>query len=541
MSSDENINPDFTGSLGINLIDANGFIDAPMGKNASIQVAARKAISDFFETPTYSEYFERIAQDTEIETNVATVTNSDIEFDFYDASFRLLYRPSDKDFLRVNFIHTANEVVFNESALVDGNDEVRESNLDQRSIAGGADYLRQWNPKFSTELSVYETDYKLRAINANVLQNQRFLQENTVSETGAWLKAINTVSDKIQWLNGYHFVETKITNLDDVDDPIFRRLEGEVLRTHGVFSEVNWAALNNKSFFNAGIRFNYLDKFRKQLWEPRLSFNHKFLNWFNFEILGEFKHQNTSQIVNFQNDFLGIEKRRWQLSNDSDIPIIRSKQGSLGLSFEQRDWLLNAVAFLKEVRGITTQSQGFLDSYEFVRTSGSYDAYGLDVLLRKQLQNWNIWLSYGYLDNQYNFEELEETAFRSNFDITHSISSGITFSTKKLHLAGGLNWRTGKPFTPPVTSNEVADGSINYDEVNSEQLDNYLRLDISAIYNAKIGNKTGLQAGISVWNLLNRENLINTFYRIDNTNNAQQVLQQSLGITPNASLKILFN
>ena len=85
----------------------------------------------------------------------------------------------------------------------------------------------------------------------------------------------------------------------------------------------------------------------------------------------------------------------------------------------------------------------------------------------------------------------------------------------------------------------MADGSINYDEVNSEQLDNYLRLDISAIYNAKIGNKTGLQAGISVWNLLNRENLINTFYRIDNTNNAQQILQQSLGITPNASLKIL--
>ncbi|WP_297692729.1 TonB-dependent receptor plug domain-containing protein, partial [uncultured Eudoraea sp.] len=59
MSSDKKINPDTNGSISINLIDANGYIDMPLGEKASIQVAARKSISDFFETPTYAEYFDR--------------------------------------------------------------------------------------------------------------------------------------------------------------------------------------------------------------------------------------------------------------------------------------------------------------------------------------------------------------------------------------------------------------------------------------------------------------------------------------------------
>ena len=541
MSTDKNINPSFKGSLGINLIDANGFVDAPIGENASIQVAARKAISDFFETPTYSEYFDRITQDTEIASNDALVTNSDIEFDFYDASLRLLYRPSDKDFLRLNFIHTANEVVFNESAIIAGDEEVRESKLNQTSIAGGIYYQRRWNDTFETTIDVYETDYKLKAINANVLQDQRFLQENIVSETGARFAAQNELYENIVLRNGYHFVETKITNLDDVDDPIFRRLVGDVLRTHGIFSEFDWSSGDGNTSLNAGLRFNYLTKFNKQLWEPRLSFNQRFLENFNLEILGEFKHQNTSQVINFQNDFLGVEKRRWQLSNDMDKPVIQGKQSSLGLSYQKSSWLINAVGFFKEVEGITTQSQGFLDDNEFVRTSGKYDAYGIDFLLRKQLQKWNVWWSYGYLNSTYNFEELPEIEFRSNFDITHSLSSGITFSTQKLKLAVGANWRTGKPFTPILAGNEVTDGNVNYDLVNSNELNDYLRFDFSAIYKGKIGNKTGLQIGVSVWNLLNRENPINTFFRVNQQNEAQQILQQSLRITPNANLKIFFN
>lgn len=184
MKTEEYINTDFKGSIGANFIDANGFIDVPVGNKASLQVAARKSISGLVDTPTYSQYFDRIAQDTELERNSTTVTNSDIAFDFYDASFRLLFRPSEADRLRMNFIYTANELDFNESAEMFGKREIRKSHLEQGSLAGGIQYRRDWSEAFNTDIEVYNTDYRLGAVNSNVLDNQRFLQENMVSETG---------------------------------------------------------------------------------------------------------------------------------------------------------------------------------------------------------------------------------------------------------------------------------------------------------------------------------------------------------------------
>ncbi len=539
MKTDEYLNSGLKGSVGVNLIDANGSIDTPIGKKASLQVAARKSVSDFVETPTYSQYFERIIQNTEIEENTASVTNADIAFDFYDASFRLLFNPSENDNLRINFIHTANEVVFNEIAQVGSEVQERQSNLNQTTVASGIHYQRDWGEKFETEVAAYNTDYKIKAINANILEDQRFLQENKVSETGVRLRALNKISPKMSWTNGYHFVETKVTNLDDIDDPLFVRLEGEVLHTHAIFTEIGLSSKNAATQLNFGVRFNYLEAFEKQIWEPRLSFNQSFWESFNLEVLGEFKHQSTSQIINFQNDFLGIEKRRWQLSNDESIPVITSEQISIGLGFNKNGWLLNAVSFYKNVNGITTQSQGFQDQYEFERTSGSYEATGLDVLLRKQLHKNSVWLSYSYLNSQYYFDQLPQPRFPSNFDITHALTMGANYTIGEVLLATGLSWRTGKPVTRPVPNDEIVDGEINYDAANGERLDDYLRLDVSGKYEFNWGKKS-VQLGLAIWNLLNRDNTINSFYRPNIQGEAQQFQQSALGIVPNASIRLIF-
>ncbi|PRX55217.1 TonB-dependent receptor [Flagellimonas meridianipacifica] len=540
METDEYLNTGLKGGIGINLIDANGSLDAPLGKKASLQVAARKSISDFVETPTYSQYFDRISQDTEIEQNTTAVTNSDIAFDFYDASFRLLYQPTEKDRFRINFIHTANEVIFNEVAQISGAEQARESNLEQTTIAAGINYRRNWNEKLRTQIEIYNTDYALKAKNANILLDQRFLQENKVSETGIRLKALNVLTPRMNWTSGYHFVETKVTNLDDVDDPRFLRLEGEVLRVHAIFTELGLSSKNSATQLTAGIRFNYLDDFKKQIWEPRLNFSHSFWEHFDLEVLGEFKHQSTSQVINFQNDFLGIEKRRWQLSNNESIPVITSKQGSVGLGFNKMGWLVNAVSFYKNVDGITTQSQGFQDRYEFVRTLGSYDAFGLDLLLRRQLGKNSIWLSYSFLDSEYFFAQLPETRFPSNFDITHALSIGTNYNIGGLLIAAGLNWRTGKPVTRPVSDNPIADGEINYADANNDRLNDYLRLDISGKYEFNWRENKTVQLGMAIWNVLDQDNTINSFYRPNMLGEAQEFQQSSLGITPNVSVRVIF-
>lgn len=539
METDNAINSTFKGNIGVNFIDANGFADIPLSEKSSLQIAARTSISDFTETPTYNNFFERISQDTEVENNTMDIVNSDKEFNFYDASLRWIYQINPKEKLQVNFINVANKLVFNENVMSNLVNDSRESSLTQNSIAGAIKYSRIWNSKWQTIFEGYETDYKLKSVNANILESQRFLQENIVSETSLKLKANYKINDRLQLLNGYHFVETEVTNLDDVDNPLFRLLVSEVVRTHGVFSELNYKSKDRNTNLTTGLRYNYIGKFNKHILEPRLSFSHKFLNYLTVEVLGELKHQNTSQVINFQNDFLGIEKRRWQLSNANDIPVIRSQQASVGLTYNKSGWLISAEAYYKKVKGITTQSQGFQNQYEFEKASGSNEVKGVDFIMRKQLNNFNSWLSYSFMNSNYSFKDLPNKTFPSNFDIRHAFTLGTNYTSKRLKLSAGLNWNSGRPTTSPVTGNEIVNDEINYAATNSDNLQDYFRVDVSALYDFNLTNKTKANLGVSVWNLLDRNNVVNSFYRINN-GEVIEVKQYSLGITPNVVFRVSF-
>jgi len=539
METERDINKNFKGVVGSNLTDAHLFLDTPIGSKSSLQIAARHSINGLLTTPTYTEYFDRIAQNTEVFQNTTSTTNTDQTFNFYDTSLRWLYHFSENDKLRVNFLFVDNNLTFNENATIDAVSQSRESQLSQNSLGVAVVYDRQWNKNFSSTFEAYETRYNLKAINANIIDDQRFLQENKVSETSLKLKNFIHVSAQLNLIAGYHFTETGITNLDDVDNPLFRLLVTEVVRSHALFSEFNYNSKNHQTLLNIGLRANYIEKFNQTLIEPRLSFNQRLWDHFNLEILGELKHQTTSQVINFQNDFLGIEKRRWQLANNEDIPVMQSQQLSLGLSYQKNGWLLSADSYYKFVDNITTQSQGFQNQYEFVRSIGNYEVIGLDVLLRKQWSQLSTWLSYTFMDNNYSFETLESDPFPSNYNITHAATLGMNYNYDNFNISAGANWYTGRPISIPIPGNEIVNNEVNFGNTNAENLEDYLRLDLSANYTFKLNSGVKAELGVSVWNILNKVNDLNRFYR-SNDNTLNQTIQQSLGLTPNAVLNIRF-
>ncbi|MFA8433105.1 MAG: hypothetical protein ACEPOZ_01185 [Marinifilaceae bacterium] len=81
--------------------------------------------------------------------------------------------------------------------------------------------------------------------------------------------------------------------------------------------------------------------------------------------------------------------------------------------------------------------------------------------------------------------------------------------------------------------------NIAYESPNSSHLDEYIRLDFSARYKFNIRKAKG-ELGISFWNVLNRKNVINVFYRQNDNNEIEQVTQNALGFTPNLSLRLKF-
>ena len=539
MRTSEKVDPKFSGSLGVNFINAELFSNIPTGNNSSLQIASRKSLDDVVRTPTYSSYFDRVTQETEVQSTAANVQNSNQEFSFYDDALRWLYHPTDKDAIRFNYINSHNQLAFNETAIATGNIQTRRSQISQNNLGLGLRYQRQWHSGLSTIFNVYNSEYKLESENADVSNNQLFLQKNKVSETGVKFETILT-KNQWQFKHGYSFTETEVINLNDIDSPRLLIRDEEVLREHASYAQGWYTNTENQFSIRFGLRGNYLVKFKTFILEPRLSLRKDLGQHVQIEALGEYKHQSLSQIINFQNDFLGIEKRRWYLSNNSTIPIITSKQASFGILYRAKGWLVDAKAYYKAVNGITTQSQSFTTKYEFVREYGNYNALGCELLLRKRTNKFNNWLSYSYINNIYSFANLDEMDFPSNFNITHATTLGSTYTSGAWKLSAGLNYRIGKPTSIPIDGNEIEDNAINFDEANNTNLQDYFRLDTSAMYTLNLGNVLKSDIGVSIWNLTDQKNTINNYYRISDTNTVNKFSRFSLGFTTNAIVRVYF-
>lgn len=139
--------------------------------------------------------------------------------------------------------------------------------------------------------------------------------------------------------------------------------------------------------------------------------------------------------------------------------------------------------------------------------------------------------------NKYFFDTLPEQAFPSNFDIRHSFTFGAAYEYKYLRLATGVNYRVGNPTSIPI---DVTNNQINFGEANSARLNDYVRLDTSVLYKFEITDKLSTEVGVSVWNVLDRENTISNFYRLNNESLPVKFSKTSLNRTTNAMVRFSF-
>lgn len=542
METDNTIVKKSKGSAGLNLLNGNLNFDIPLSKKSSIQFAGRHSLNNIYQTPTYNSYFDQAFRDTEVLGGFDSSVISNQSFNFYDTSLRFLSKLSDKTFLKVNAILISNDLTFTENGNIDEKLSMTQSGVSQNNIAAGFLLNHSWNNKITSEIQTYATNYNLESNNTNFTQNQRLIQENDVLEFSTKLATSYKLTKDLKFSGGYQFTETGVRNLADVTNPIFRSDIKEVVRTNALYFESDTKFLKGKGRAIIGIRGNHLGKLDSVTIEPRAVFNYKILKGLTAEVKGEYKSQITSQIINLQNDFIGVDNRRWVLSNNETIPIITAKQLSFGLNYTTRDLLISSEYYTKEVQGITTQSQGFLNQLQFINTTGSYMVTGFDFLISKNFGDINTSLSYSFSNNNYSWKALPNETIRSfpnNNEVRHSINGIFDYTYKRIKVAAGVNWRTGKPFTPLDTISPLIDGELNFSNPNSDNIEDYLRIDLSATYNFRFNKSYEGFIGLSLWNITNESNeLERTFL---NTNDEPIAFsRRALERTPNFSFKLSF-
>ncbi|BAO74718.1 TonB-dependent receptor domain-containing protein [Winogradskyella sp. PG-2] len=540
----DDLDQKFNAGIGGNLLSTDGFTKIPLSPKTELQLSARRSYTDILASTTYDSYFDRIFNDSELNAsnNINTQLSLDERFLFYDFNAKFLYDIDKTSKLRINLLNIYNNLDYNQVFVnSDNNFQSTRSDLKQVSYGISSTYSKLWNNKVNTAVQVYYSNYDLDAENNNITNFQRLIQENKVEDYGIRLDISNVFSDNAKFNGGYQFNEVGVTNIEDVINPDFTSLIKEIIRTHAIFGEIEWYSNTRNTYIRFGSRINYFGKLAEFLIEPRFTINQKFWDHFRLEILGELKSQSIIQIIDLQQDFFGIEKRRWQLANADDVPLITSEQVSIGLSYNQNNLLVSLEGYYKGVNGITARSQGFQNQFQFTNDIGSYTVKGIDFLINKRFNNFSTWLSYSFSKNDYQFEVLNNgNAFPNTLDLRHVANASLTYNLDNFKVGFGVNWHSGRPYTNPSDTQTTTNSNIEYESPNSSRLNDYFRADISAIYNFKFSKKIKAEVGASIWNIFNQKNFINRYYTFDSDDSIIEIDNRSLKFTPNLSFRISF-
>ncbi|MCE2612894.1 TonB-dependent receptor [Flavobacteriaceae bacterium D16] len=549
------------GGAGFNLISGDAYAQIPLTNELAVQFSARRSVTDFLNTPTYSQFFDRAFQDSEViggQSASNIPINREESFYFYDFTGKVLYNPSPDHKIRFNFININNNLDYEEESLDTG---LRNSStLDQTNISFGGSLESSWSNRFQTRFNAYYTEYNLEAQNSSDGGVQELFQNNRVVETAVKASGSYQWKPNWGWQGGYQFTEVGVTNFTDVTQPPFNSNIKGVIRTHVLYSEGIHQSENGRLKAIAGVRAHYIENlntFSEIIIEPRININYKLSEDWQAQLLGEFKNQTTNQVIDLEQNFLGVEKRRWIVSNtttdtlvngspnERPLPIVRSKQASLGLNYDKGRWFVGLEGFYKYVDGISTDTQGFQNEDQFNGEIGEYSVMGLEFLINHKNRYFSTWLSYTFNENEYTFNNIDPNTFPNNLDIRHTVSFATTYMYRDFKLGVGINYRTGRPYTEPLEGAAGIDTSvfpftIAYQSPNSSTLPDYFRTDLSALYDFNIGSRVRATAGASVLNVLNRRNVLNTYYRLNRQNEIETVESISLGLTPNISFRVSF-
>ena len=218
----------------------------------------------------------------------------------------------------------------------------------------------------------------------------------------------------------------------------------------------------------------------------------------------------------------------WILSNLNINPQ-SAQQFSLGMYKDLYSEILEL-----SIEGYYKKSQKILDykvgaelqlneNIETELLQGEGKAYGIEVLLKKEIGKLNGWLGYSYsrtlIQLNGNFEEEKVNNgefFAANFDKPHDFSAVLNWKfTNRYSLSTNFVYQTGRPITYPIGKYQFGNSEYTlYSDRNKFRIPDYYRLDIG--FNIEGNHKIKKLAhsfwNISVYNVLGRNNPYSIYF-----------------------------
>jgi hypothetical protein len=539
MTSGSEISRTIKAEMGFNGINGDALLEVPIIKDKlNIQASLRRSYVDALETFTFNQLADKVFESTKINNS----DDGNNEFSFLDYNVKLNYKPNSKNSLYASLISIDNQLDYSQNDLETNrffNDKLVTSN-----IGYGLGWNIDWNENISQNTTAFFSDYKLNynfITSENNEQVSDFEKRNTIFDSGMSSEVTINTSKASSLAFGYQYTlkDVSYAFLNTAELSFVLDAEDSTIQTHSVFGSYDYK--NPKLFdISIGFRGTYFKELDAVSLEPRLIIYKSVFKNVKFQATAEIKNQIISEIDETILSDLSLENRVWRLADGNRFPIINSQHVSGGFIYTNKSFSIDIDAYYKNLKNITALSLGFLNPENSNFNIGNQKAFGVDAFIKKGFNGFNSWLSYSYNRSKSKFQNLNDNNdFASKSNISHAISSALSYKLNRLQFALGWKWQTGKPYTIAEQGNEVLEFNKG---INTGQLPIYHRLDFSSTYNFKMSKRNKLRGkiGLSIRNIYNRKNLISREYRGNNSlDDPIEVIEKfSIGIAPNLMFRL---
>lgn len=454
---------------------------------------------------------------------------------FGDINVKVNHIISRKDRLYLSY-YGGNDHFFNEETETNPNDEDEESITNAFLKWGNHTGSFRWNHLFSDKLfgnlTTTFTQYKFNIGFEDIYRNQNptiedingFRYQSLIRDYGARYDLEYSLNTKHKLGGGfnytYHIFEpgaAQFSNTDFSLDSIINLSNIIYSNDFYTYIQDDWT-ITDKLRANYGLHYSYY--FTKdasyQSLQPRISL--RYLLKPDWSLKASYAEM-TQYIHLLSNSGIGLPTDLW-VSSTAKVKPQFSKQWALGTTknimgdaFE-----ISAEVYYKTMQNLIEYKEGasFItptDWQETVETDGQGEAYGMELLLRKNEGKTTGWIGYTLAWSTRQFSNLNEgITFPYRYDRRHDISIvGSHAFNKKWDV--GFTWvfGSGNTFTAPVATYLIVDPNglfqtvDRYSDRNALRLPPYHRLDLSVSLhtNPRWGHGTW---NLSVYNVYNRKN-----------------------------------
>ena len=494
-----------SGSAGLNFMHGHANVETPLWKNAGLMISLRRSFTDFWETPTFRNYTEKVFQGTKLETDELDELNqTESSFAYGDMNFKLLWNPGKNKFA-FNLFSTNNRLDY--VGVRSAEQYFSRDLLDLTSYGSSLVWERDWSPKLSTEINIttseYEHDYSLKyaltAFPDNALASIE--RQNNITDNGFKFTTHWRPTERHTVKFGYQYAEQRVELL--LRDMAFQGPTNTPTdstywsKLHALYGEYSFNATDAVSV-STGLRYLHESTLGNDYFEPRISLNAHISDKLDLKATTSKQFQFISQLIILGFNDIGISNQIWIAANGSILPVIESNQWSAGLAYRTKDWTIDLEGYVKELVGVSTWSNGFGELRSQPFSNGNSRIKGIDVLVQRRFQNYRSWLSYTLSKADYEFTAIDLQPFPASHDQRHSLQWVHMYTPKNWEFSLGWQIRSGLPYSFPTGVGFAGQNMIpflEFDEANGQRLATYHRLDLSAMYHFSEHDDSGIRGG----------------------------------------------